>query len=298
MSDEIKNLVLDMEKKHKKFLSGYSWGEVLKMYSLMGFIPVVFIVVVVLLCLVFRMNWLVAIVLYAVLLLCIHITGRIKFNVNKKRLQKLNEECRVLNSQYLEQKCRECGIKNYKSLFKPIYENPLDENEKAKYYDGTVIRYESGVEITNGNFYAPVKHKGERIDVYCLNNAEMKEKYNDVLFKLDSDKVSINKSVSAVQFNQKFGVMVPKSQEKMGVKFFSPNIQLNMYRSPMFDGVKKIEINNGRLSAVMLKKFQLPTRVDAFEIKSFVDCFNEIDRYCKERKEQADYINQEIQFML
>ena len=77
MSDEIKNLVLDMEKKHKKFLSAYSWGEVLKMYSLMGFIPVVFIVVVVLLCLVFRMNWLVAIVLYAVLLLCIHITGRI-----------------------------------------------------------------------------------------------------------------------------------------------------------------------------------------------------------------------------
>lgn len=298
MSDEVKDVVAEMEKKHKRFLSSYQTGMFLKHCTVLGLIPAVPIVVVIILWLVLGMDLKVAVLLYFLLLLSVYIIGAIKTKINLPKLRKLQGECYKLQTQYLKQKCKECRIENHESLFKPVIENVLDENESPKYYDYTYIRFKNGISVSNGGFSVPVKYKGEKIEIYRLKDHKMKERYDDEVNKLDSSKVSINRFVSSVKFNEKFGVLVPRNEERVCLKFLSPHLQLNMYSRAIFDNLKDITIVRGSFSAKTMEKIQLPTIVAAFEHKSFVDCFNEIDTYCKARKELADYINEEMQFIM
>ena len=93
MSDEVKDVVAEMEKKHKRFLSSYQTGMLLKQGSVLGLIPAVPIVVVIVLWLVLGMDLKVAVLLYFLLLLSVYIIGAIKTKINLPKLQKLHDEC-------------------------------------------------------------------------------------------------------------------------------------------------------------------------------------------------------------
>lgn len=207
---------------------------------------------------------------YVVIHLVALILGKILFKMAEKKLIEVHMEADQISDEYMEN-----GSMRYDIVGDSVF-----------YDDGTLV---SGNQITVGTAL-------ECCDI-AIYRREVNEE-DSIFFSRSIDSndpgVSLNKLLSSIPLDRKFGIIVERGREWEAMKFFTPSRQLKMLNTPEMGDLGQITISEGMFTAVTGKPVPYPAPIDPMKWRSLEEHLKDIEKYCSSVRKQADRAHESL----
>lgn len=120
-----------------------------------------------------------------------------------------------------------------------------------------------------------------RVDfkIFPIKNGEAFNAYNNLRIENNGLK-TIDKNIAATEFNKNFAIIVRPEDEHECMKYFSPELQLQMIKSKYLCEYAKLTISSEVISVQLKQHLEAPLAVDVFTKRSILNDFLAVEDYC------------------
>lgn len=219
----------------------------------------------------FEKNYLNTAIAYVGLHAVFYVVGKLLHNAHQKRLRKIETEYTPIHTQYICDQLSRHGI----------------SDGNMQYGNAT---------IASGTVAVTMNKGCKKLEIFQTEIPEDDLEFYNRSRNLLPDEVVLNSKIASVQFNKKFGVITDKGQEIDAFNFLSPSLQINLIKTNGLKKFSNIRIMQNFFLAKTTHTVDAPNSViNAFSKKSFLKCFEEIDKYCHDMRKMGDTVSEELQ---
>ena len=218
-------------------------------------------------------------IIYLILYIAIYLTAALVGHSLRENFElKLN---------ILDRSCREKRENFFSEL--------CEENNITPQIFCDEIYFEDGIKINaNGDIVLSAPKQTVSFKLYSKKNYVDLNKYLEKSHDLSKDEQKMDKNIASIEFNDKFGIIIHKSNEHECMKYFSPTLQSQMIKSKVLAECYDIETNYKEITAKTDNKFQRPEQINIFDSKPIIEYFEETENYCTEFSTTAKRLHSDL----